>query len=102
MRLKFTILLLLSAMLPVLAQTGIKGYVVDARSGRPVADANILLDTQGLFAASASDGSFQITGAQSGTDQLKIVAFGYEDFERDVDILKGRITDLGKIALTPD
>ena len=101
MRLKFTILLLLSAMLPVLAQTGIKGYVVDARSGRPVADANILLDTQGLFAASASDGSFQITGAQSGTDQLKIVAFGYEDFERDVDILKGRITDLGKIALTP-
>lgn len=101
MRLKLTILLLLSAMLPVLAQTGIKGYVVDARSGRPVADANILLDTQGLFAASASDGSFQITGAQSGTDQLKIVAFGYEDVERDVDILKGRITDLGKIALTP-
>ena len=39
----------------VCAQTGVKGTLVDARSGRPVADANILLSDQALLAITDHD-----------------------------------------------
>lgn len=100
MRIKLTLLLLLSVMLSSLAQTGLKGIIVDAASGKPIADANILLKEQGIFVTSGTDGSFIISNAESGEDELQIVAYGYETLFKDVSILKGLISDLGKIELT--
>lgn len=101
MRIRLTLLLALLATLPTLAATGLKGTVVDAATGRPVADANILLRDQAIFVTSGSDGTFTISDADPGTDVLQIVAFGYETLYQDVDILSGMVKNLGKVGLTP-
>ena len=99
MRIKLTLLLILACVLPGLAQTGLKGVLVDAQSGKPIADANILLRDQQIFVMSGADGSFQITNAQSGTDVLQVIAFGYEDLYLDVDIIKDMVKNLGDIPM---
>ena len=99
MRLKLSLLLMLAFCLPALAATGIKGTVVDASTGKPVADANILLRAQQLFTTSASDGTFEITNAESGSDQLDIIAYGYDDMSVDVEILADMVRNIGEIKL---
>lgn len=101
MRIKLTLLIMLVMALPGLAATGLKGRLVDQQTGKAVADANVLLQDQGIFVTSDSDGFFSINNAQSGTDVLQIVAFGFEDLYKDVDILKGKVADLGEIMLSP-
>ena len=56
MRIRLTLLTLLCAVLPALAATGLKGTVVDAQTGKAVADANILLRDQAIFVVSGQDG----------------------------------------------
>ena len=99
MRIKLTLLLLLACVLPGLAQTGLKGVLVDAQTGKPIADANILLRDQQIFVMSGADGSFQITNAQSGTDVLEVIAFGFNDLYLDVDIIKDMVKNLGNIPM---
>ena len=99
MRLKLSIMLLLAAALPAMAQTGVRGTLVDAQSGRPIPNANILLTDQEIFVMSGADGSFQITNAQSGTDVLHVIAFGYDDLYYDVDILRDIVRDLGELKM---
>lgn len=99
MRFRLTILMLLAAVVPVLAQTGVRGTLVDGQSGRPIANANILLTDQEIFVMSGSDGSFQITNAQPGTDVLHVIAFGFDDLYYDVDIIEGLVRDLGQLPM---
>lgn len=99
MRKTLSLLLLLCLTLPAIAATGLRGVIVDSQNGKPIADANLLLRDQAIFVTSGADGSFTITDAQSGTDVLQIVAFGYEDKFIDVDILKNMMKDLGTIRM---
>lgn len=99
MRLKLTLLLCLACVLPSLAATGLKGVLVDALNSKPIADANVLLNDQGIFVTSGSDGSFQITNAQPGADVLQIIAFGYEDLYIDVEIVDGMVKNLGTLKM---
>lgn len=101
MRIKLTLALLLAVILPAMAQTGVRGIVVDAASGHPIADANILLQEQGLFTTSGSDGAFVINNADSGDDIIKIIAYGYNDYSAPVSLLRGKTEDLGSIKMQP-
>lgn len=56
------------------ADTGVKGTLVDAQTGKPVAGANILLRDQAIFVVSGSDGVFTISNAAPGGDVLEIIA----------------------------
>ena len=91
--------MMLAAVMPALAQTGLRGTLVDGQNGRPIANANILLTDQEIFVMSGSDGSFQITNAQVGTDVLHVIAFGFDDLYLDVDIIEGLVRDLGDIPM---
>lgn len=102
MRITLHLLLLLCGFLPAAAATGVQGTLVDATTGAPVADANVLLDQGGQFVTSASDGHFQISDCAPGNDLLRIVAYGYQDMEIAVDIKDGLTVDLGTIRLTRD
>ena len=102
MRIKLSLLLLLAFALPSLAATGIKGTLVDAVSGKPVADANVFLRNQSAYVMGGADGLFTITNAAPGADVLEISAYGYKNLDLDVDIREGRVEDLGTIRLTPD
>lgn len=99
MRIKLTILMLLVLALPGLAATGVKGTIVDATTGAPIGDANVLLSDQAIFVTSGSDGVFTISNAQQGKDVLQIIASGYSDKYVDVDIIAGMMRDLGEIRL---
>ena len=101
MRIRLTLLTLLCAVLPALAATGLKGTVVDAQTGKAVADANILLRDQAIFVVSGQDGVFTISNAAPGTDVIEIIASGYEDAYVDVSLADGLMKNLGDIKLTP-
>lgn len=100
MRIKLTLLLMLAFALPTLAASGVKGTLVDATTGKPVADANIFLSNQSLYVMGGADGVFTISKAAPGPDVLEISAYGYDDLQMDVNIPDGRILDLGDIKLT--
>ena len=91
MRLKLFFLLTLMAVLPALAQqVGLYGVVVDSRSGQPVSGATVLLDQQGNTVTTGPNGDFQISDAQPGNDVLVVLGYGYKDWEKPVEIVRGR------------
>ena len=102
MRIKLSLLLLLAFALPSLAASGVKGTLVDAATGKPVADANVFLRNQSLYVMGGADGVFSITKAAPGSDVLEISAYGYKDLDMDVNIPDGRVIDLGTIRLSAD
>ncbi|MBO4966207.1 MAG: carboxypeptidase-like regulatory domain-containing protein [Muribaculaceae bacterium] len=99
MRVKLLAILMLALAFPMMAQTGVKGTLVDSRTGKGVEGANVLLSGQGLYVMSGADGVFTISNAKAGTDVLEILAEGYADKYIDVDIKEGIVRDLGKIQL---
>ena len=101
MRTRLTISLLIALAFQGIAATGVKGTLVDAKSGAPVGNANVVLSDQALFVTSGSDGVFTISNAQQGKDVLEIIASGYEDAYVDVNIVAGMVNNLGDIKLTP-
>ena len=100
MRMKLTLLLSLLLCVPALAQTGLRGVVIDSKSGQPVAGATIMLDDQGTSATSQADGSF-VLDAQAGSDRLLVLTYGYTDYVQPVTVAAGQISDLGTIKLKP-
>ena len=102
MRLKLFLLLAFFATLPMLAQqAGVRGVVIDAKSGLPVAGATVMLDNQGNAATTGSDGAFVIDDAFAGSDQLLVLAYGYKDWETAVTIVGGMVENLGSIRVEP-
>ncbi|MBD5419506.1 MAG: TonB-dependent receptor [Bacteroides sp.] len=81
------------------APTGLKGTLVDAQSGKPIEDANILLSNQAIMVTSDTYGNFQITNAQSGSDELHVIAYGYDDLYLDVDIIRDMVKNLGTLKM---
>lgn len=103
MRIKLFFLLLAFAVLPVAAQhSGLRGAVIDAESGTPIPGATVLLLEQGISATTGPNGDFLISNAMPGNDQLTVIAYGYEDIVRNVEIFANNvIDDLGVLEMTP-
>ena len=102
MRLKLFLLLALFATLPLLAQqAGVRGVVIDAKSGIPVVGATVLLDKQGDAATTDVTGAFIIDDAQPGNDELLVLAYGYKDWSLAVTIVPGQVENLGRIDVEP-
>lgn len=101
MRIRLSLLMLLCMALPSLAATGLTGTLVDASTGKAVADANVLLRDQAIFVTTGSDGTFTISNAAPGTDVLEIIASGYADAWQDVTIVKDMVKNIGEIRLQP-
>ncbi len=102
MRLKLFLLLALFATMPLLAQqAGVRGVVIDAKSGIPVVGATVLLDNQGNAATTDVTGAFIIDDAQSGNDELLVLAYGYKDWSRAITIVPGEVENMGRIEVEP-
>lgn len=104
MRIKISTLLLLAlcGIMPALAATGVQGTLVNAQTGAPVVDANVMLRTGGQFVTSSSSGHFTISNALPGADVLQVVAYGYKDADIPVKIVDGIVANLDKIKLEPN
>lgn len=102
MRLKLFLLLSLFVTLPLLAQrAGVQGVVIDAKSGLPVVGATVMLDNQGNAATTDVTGAFIIDDAQTGNDELLVLAYGYKDWSQTVTIVNNMVDNMGTIQIEP-
>ncbi len=100
MRVKLFLLLSLFVALPALAQrTGVRGSVVDAKTGLPVVGATVMLDEQGISVTSGPNGDFSISDAVAGNDRLLVLSYGYKDWMQDVIISANVVENVGTIKL---
>lgn len=100
MRIKLFLLLLLTAVLPGLAQqAGISGTVIDAATGNPVAGAAVMLNDQGVVVITGPAGDFSISNVNPGSDVITVAAYGYSDLTQPVQLM-GYDADLGQLKLS--
>ena len=100
MKVKLFLLLLITIVLPVSAQnTGVRGVVVDAGSGVPVAGATVLLQEQGISATTGPAGDFLISNATPGKETVNVIAYGYSDFIKELTIVSNVVAELGEIKI---
>lgn len=100
MKVKLFLLLLITIVLPVSAQnTGVRGVVVDAGSGVPVAGATVLLQEQGISATTGPAGDFLISNVTPGKETVNVIAYGYSDFIKELTIVSNVVAELGEIKI---
>lgn len=98
MRIKLLMLLLLTAVLPTVAQQkGLRGVVIDSTTGNPVEGALVMISNQGTTVVTGPTGEFIFPSAKPGSDILSIAAYGYTDFLQPVTITEN--TDLGTLRI---
>ncbi len=90
MRLKLFLFMLLSAMLPMTAQTAaIVGKIVNATSGNPVSGATVALRDNGMSVRTNFNGDFRIE-APAGDNFLTVVNDGFTSLGLDVTVGSGK------------
>lgn len=100
MKLKLFLLMLLTATFPLLAQQAtVKGTVVDAKTGKPVAGAAVMLNDQGLVVTTGPSGDFSISNVAAGSDVIIIAAYGYDDLTQPVAVSANSAFDLGVLKI---
>lgn len=103
MRIKLLFLLLAISAWPAFAQDcGVRGVVVDAESGLPVAGATVILGNQEASAITGPDGDFLISTAKPAEETMTIIAYGYTDIVREVTLFNKVVDDLGVMKMQPD
>lgn len=99
MRIKLFLLLMLTAVFPTLAQQVVRGTVIDASTGNPVAGAAVMLNDQGTVVITGPAGDFSISNVNPGNDVIVIAAYGYNDLNQPVSILNGADSNLGVLKI---
>ncbi len=100
MRLKLFLFVLLSAIVPMMAQTAtVTGVVVNSTSGSPLSGASVTLRASGASATTSFNGDFRIV-AKPGHEYVVVMCDGYESAGFDATLSAGA-NDLGQIRLTP-
>ena len=102
MRFKLFLLLLLTATMPLLAQSTatIVGVVVNGSTGSPVSGATVALRDQGKSTTTSFNGDFRLH-ADAGTEAVLVVSCdGFGSYAADLSIARG-VNDLGEIRILP-
>jgi carboxypeptidase family protein/TonB-dependent receptor-like protein len=77
----------------------VRGVVLDADNGSPVADASVQLQQSGLKVKTDSSGRFELTGVRPGRHTVYISIVGFILIKRPIEVTAGQTLDL-TIALT--
>ena len=72
----------------------IRGQVVDARTGAPLARVSVMVDEGRQTVQTGADGRFELQGVSAGTRRLFVSVVGYILVQRDVQVLAGQTLDL--------
>ncbi len=76
---------------PSLAQTGVvQGQVVDAKSRRPLSDAQISIEGTGIGQLAAVSGRFVLLGVPAGERVLRVALIGYEESQQTISVGAGQ------------
>lgn len=77
-----TLILLLSFAIAA-AQVKVSGHVIDSKTKKPVANADVVLPNAGVFTTTNTDGSFYLESSENDA-VIQVTANGYEFFETDL------------------
>ncbi|MDE7473859.1 MAG: TonB-dependent receptor [Muribaculaceae bacterium] len=100
MRIKLLVLLLLSAALPIVAQTArLTGVVTEADTGNPVSGALVTLPEQGITVTTGPAGDFLISNAAPGKVGALVIAYGFVDQLVEAELFNDVTVNVGTIAL---
>ena len=99
MRIKLFLLLLLTAVIPAFADTGVTGVVVSGDTGMPLVDVTVALQGQEASAVTSPSGDFRISKAHAGKTAVIVSYYGYASVTLNVDIPQDHVIDLGTIRL---
>lgn len=83
-------------------QSGFKGTVVDAETGRPVAGASVIVEGQNILVTTGPNGDFRISNAQPGQCNIVVVAYGYNDLVTEATAFSNAVDDIGALKLKAD
>ena len=95
-------LLLVFAMLPVIAQTSVKGTVIDRITTENLAEATVFIEGTSQTMQTGADGAFVLTQVPVGDQILSISKNGYVTRRFPVVINEGQTLDLGEVTLDVD
>ena len=100
MKLKLFIMLLLSAVMPVVAQSArMTGTVIAADTGNPVAGALVTLREQGITVTTGPAGDFLISNAAPGKVNAQVIAYGYADAMIEAELFNDMTVSVGEVPM---
>lgn len=82
--------------------TGFSGKVVDSKTQKPLQDVVATVQNIGLTEVTNSEGKFTFKSVPTGSQLLLIKTVGYKDQLLSVDVVNGKILDLGVIVMSED
>lgn len=82
--------------------TGFSGKVIDSKTQKPLQNVVASIQNTNLTEISGVDGKFTFTNAAAGTQLLMIKNVGFKDQLLSVDVVSGKILDLGVIVMDED
>ncbi len=82
--------------------TGFSGKVVDSKTQKPLQNVVASVQNLGLTEVTNSEGKFSIKNVPEGSQLLLVKTVGYKDQLLSVEVVKGKILDLGVIVMNED
>ncbi len=98
MRTFYTFIFSLLFSMTIMAQSTVKGKIVDSDSGEALVGASVYISDAALGTITDIDGMFQINGVANGDHSLEISYIGYETMKTMVSVSGGTV-DLGMLSL---
>ena len=82
--------------------TGVSGKVVDSKTQKPLQDVIVSIQNTNFSQITDATGKFSFTDLTAGKKLLQIKTAGYKDQLLQVDVVAGKILDLGVLTLVED
>lgn len=84
------------------SNTGFTGRVLDAKTQKPLQNVAAIIQNTNLKTLTDLNGVFTFTESPTGNQFLQIKTFGYKDVQIAVDVVEGKMLDLGVIVMEED
>lgn len=84
------------------SQTGVSGKVVDSKTQKPMQSVIVSVQNTNLMQLTDTNGKFSFEKVEIGNQLLLLKSNGYKDQLLQVEIIEGKILDMGSIALEED
>jgi hypothetical protein len=82
--------------------TGVSGKIVDSKTQKPLVNVVVSLQNTTLFQLSDADGRFTLENTPTGNQFIQVKSSGYRDQLIQVEVIAGKMTDLGVVSFQED
>src|SRR6187402_2502734 len=84
------------------SETGVSGKVVDSKTQNPMQSVIVSVQNTNLMQLTDASGKFSLDKVELGNQLLRLRTNGYKDQLLQIEIIEGKILDMGTIALEED